>query len=73
MDEIVQEYLSEPEEERSECYVCGKEIPTQRGSQPMEGGRYALIRENIPSRPYVMTERLLHTDCFTEYLNQREE
>ena len=72
MEEIVQEYLSEPEEERSECYVCGNEIPTQQGTQPVEGERYALIRENIPSEASLMTERLLHADCITKYLNQRD-
>ena len=73
MEEIVQEYLSEPEEERCECYVCGKEIPTKEGAQPVEGGQYVVIRENIPSEVCLMKQRPLHIDCLSEYLDQQEE
>jgi len=72
MEEIVEEYLSKPEDERAECYVCGNKLPTQQGGEPVEGERYVVIRENIPSEVSLMTQRPLHTDCLTEYLDQRD-
>ena len=73
MDEIVKEFLSEPDDEDHECHVCGGEIPTERGAQPVEGEEYAAMRYNDQSEPYAFTERYVQRSCLPEYLEQSEE
>jgi len=73
MDEIVKEFLREPEDEEHECHVCGEEIPTERGVQPVEGEEYAVMRQNDSSEPYAFTERYVHRKCLLGYLEQSEQ
>ena len=70
MDEIVDDFLSDPPDEDYECHVCGEEIPTERGVQPVEGEAYAVIRRNERSEPYAFKERYVHRCCLAEYLEQ---
>jgi len=72
MDEIAREFLSEPSDESHECHVCGTEIPTERGAQPVEGQEYAVMRENDASQPYALTERYVHKGCLGKYLERSD-
>jgi len=65
-------FSQNPEDDDHECHVCGGEIPTERGAQPVEGKEYAAMRHNDQCEPYAFTERYVHKSCLPEYLEQSE-
>lgn len=73
MKELTDKLLANQPDARKECSVCSEIIPIEEGIVPEEGTDYAIVRENNPESPYVMTEGWIHMQCLEEYLRDSEE